>query len=370
MPKKLEESVAVRIRSDLESGLSQQDVAERNNVSMRTVQRIKKEADTSDLSTYQKKFIRAHHITVPPNLQGKIDPIKYYRLGLHDPLEGWDVIVEKGDIRRKGFSHYFAGIVYASPEEFEELIKVADEAGISLGYAPHDGNDVWDHDSPPVRDPDTGVLVYAEGERWKRLDPKKAHIHVMSWYETAVSWSTNQKLMDEIFGLNTTSWIVVGNPLKMWKYFAHDTDQAREKGKYRYYMFGEIRKYINNFHIEPTKHDRDLMALEIVNFILNDMFKTYGRFEYADLLQQYHSDEYVLSVIRGNTNMLAHLIDSKRHSGEQNLGSLSDEKLDELYQVHRSEAEKIAKERDRRQRERLNAVSADRDDKESDSDGN
>jgi len=362
MPKKTDESVACSIKNDLKSGLSQAEIAARYNVSLKTVQRIKKEIDTADMSTYEKSFIHSHHIMVPPNLQGKIDPITYYKLSLADPLEHWDVILEKGDLLRKGKSRYFAGIVYATESEFETLVKRADDLGISLGYAAHDGRDVWFHDSPEVHDEKTGTLVYAEGQRWKRMDPKKNHVHVMSYYDSAVEWSTNQYKMEEIFGLNTILWIKVGNPLRMWKYFAHDTDKARADGKFPYYKHGEIRHTINGFHIEPTKHDRELIALDIVNFVQRDLFKTFGRYEFADLMSHYNTDEYVLSVIRGNTNMLTHMIDSLRHgAGSRALDELSDAVLDELYQMHLNEINRIVAERKRR-KERSTV-------KEDDSDG-
>lgn len=355
MPKKIEESVANGIENDLKSSnLSQAEIAERYNVSIKTVSRIKKEIDTADMSTYEKSFIHEHHITVPPNLQGKIDPVAYWRLSLADPLEHWDVLLQKGDILRKGKSRYFAGIVYANEKEFEELVKRADDAGIVLGYAVHDGHDSWSHDSPEIRDEKTGTLVFAEGARYKRLDPKKSHVHVMSYYDTSVEWSTNQYKMEELFGLNTILWIKVGNPLRMWKYFAHDTDRARAEGKYPYYKFGEIRHTINGFHIEPTKHDRELIALDIVNFVQRDMFKTFGRYEFADLMKQFTGDEYVLSVIRGNTNMLTHMIDSLRHgAGSKSLDGLPDTVLDDMYQRYLDGIKRIQEERTRRKNERI-----------------
>lgn len=322
--KKTDYGVAKKVKQALLDGEKSKNIEKRFGISRSTVTRLKKEVDTSEMSTAEKTFIRSQSITLPPALQGKISEAEYYRKTLEDSEEGWLAHAKQGSVLYAGTSMCFVGIVYAeTPEEIVELMKKAEARGLSFGYIIHD-LDFWDHDSPEVREGD--VVIYAEGERYKRLDPKKLHAHVMIQYESSRAWSTNQKLVSELFGLNTIAWQVVFDPAGMWEYFLHRTPSAKAKGKHQYDEAQRVA--VNAFSVRPTKLQREQMAAEISHWILTGMYAEYGRYEYCDLMRKYDGMPMMLSVIRGNSANFGKAIDSLRATAsDMSYAKLSDDAL-------------------------------------------
>lgn len=323
MPKKLDESVAQKIMQGIIDGKKSEDLEKMYSVSRRTVARLKKRVDTMQMTTAEKSFIQNHDISLPSSLQGKMNTADYYRKSLEDAEEGWYAHALQGSVLYSGTSMYFVGIVYGdSPEEITDLMHKAEAKGLSFGYIIHD-HDYWMHDSPEVKDGDT--LVFAEGERYRRLDPKKLHAHVMVKYESARAWNVNQRIVGEIFGLNTIAWQIAENPQGMWEYFLHRTPSAQQAGKYQYPESSRI--CVNNFVVQPTKWQRDLMATEINHYIHTQMYAEFGRYEYSDLTRKYDKQTVMLSIIRGNSNSFGDTITSLRHINGTDFSKMSDEAL-------------------------------------------
>lgn len=292
-----------------------QRLMDKYGVSRSTVFRAKKKAaaisNADDLSADDEKYLQNQNIIIPKKLQGKIDRVAYYKAYMSDSEEGWTFTKAKGDALQEGNGLVFCGIVYAdSLEEFKRLLEPLISKGFQICWIWHD-KDFWTHDSPEVLDNETGTLLFDVGERYKAGDPKKFHGHVMIKYASQTSWFENQEIVQKVFGIHTVMWEKVKNPMGMYRYFCHDTDAARETGKFQYPK--SERHLENGFRIDLSKYEKDCIYTEVSYYINHGMYEEFGRYELADLMEKYSGDIYTLGVIRGSGNTLPGQITSMRN---------------------------------------------------------
>lgn len=301
---------------DLQKKTVQDMLAEKFNCSTKTVKRYIKKAvaqkSENELTAEDKAFLQKNSITLPKRLQGKLTELEYLKRYLTDEEEGWRYVRQAGKIAYEGNALIYAGIVYAeSKDELIEMLNKIVKDGLQLCWIWHD-KDFWQHDSPEEIDEETGILIFKEGERYKKGDLKRYHAHIMLKWGKLTSWNTNQQYVNEVFGLHTVAWIKVCNPAGMYNYFCHDTSQARAEGKYLYSR--DERICVNGFSIKLSDREKGEIINGITVFILDDMFNLYKRYELVDLMTYYKGQIDIVNIIRGSANYINALLSSARNS--------------------------------------------------------
>lgn len=327
-----------------------QEVMEKFNISKTTAYRLRKKAlaesgrnSNKDFDTYLQK----HNTKLPPNLQGKLTEQEYWQLYHEDEEEGWMFHEKRGQVLDKDRSISFCGIVYAdSFEEIQELMSEYAMLGIPFEWIWHD-RDYWLHDSPEVKDLETGQVLFVVGERYKRNDPKKNHAHIMNKFDHVRTWQKNQQEVESIFGYRTTLWIPTKSINGMHNYITHSTEQARKDGKYPY---GEENLHQENgFSVDLSKDERNAIYTSVVHYINYEMFQEYHRYEFSDLTKKFDGQKEMQSVMRGSAHALKFLLDSKRNCADDgDYQGLSDSTLENMIKDYDRRSVKTLAELNRR----------------------
>lgn len=286
-------------------------VMKKYSVSRAYVYRLKAKVEKE---TKEKAFSMKHDIKVPEKVQG-VSPIKYYWAQLEDDKEGWTFWADQGDILYNSRAVAWIAIFYPEKEE-KDLVLIDDLSafGVQFAWILHD-KDFWDHDSPPVLDKETGEVLFEEGERYHKNDPKKKHVHLLLKFDSVVTDKYVKKLLRKVFGEQVTLPIVCHNIRGYFNYLIHDTDSARKKGKFQYPP--EKRICENGFHAAFDDEEKAKILAAIDHYINFEMRKEQHGFEYWMLIEKFDGQWDILKLIRGSTNHYQHLLDSKRNYYKQ-----------------------------------------------------
>lgn len=278
MGKKLSEDKLKFIKKRLCQNVPISDIAEELQISERTVLRYKKRIPMSSAPNDNgDSSIKINYTTLLTKKEEVFAKKVANDLMLFDdPTEGWVWHLDKGDFRLKTSGFWWSAIVY--PESAPEFwIQKLRNKGYRIAISPLHDKDVWNHDSPEMVDPETGEIM-PKGSIYKAGDGKKAHWHVIIVCDQRVNY---KEINAEIQNICHCPYIQKCRSLKnAYAYFLH----ANAPEKYQGYMKEEIQVF-NDFHIEPTKYEQNIIATEMVKLI-----QEYDISEWADCVEFFCED--------------------------------------------------------------------------------
>ena len=259
--------------------------------------------------SHEKDFSINHDIKIPKKFQD-VSKVDYYWATLEDNKEGWSFWAEQGDVLYNTRAVAWIAIFYPESEEDMALIDDLSSRGIQFAWAMHD-MDFWDHDSPLIVDRITGQVLFAEGEKYKKNDPKKTHVHLLLKFDSVVSDKYVKRLLNSVFGVQVTLPMVCHNLRGYYNYLIHDTASAKKKGKFQYPE--EKRVCENGFSAGFDDEEKAKILAGIDHYINFTMYQEQHGFEYWMLIKKFDGQWDILRLIRGATNHYQHLLDSKRN---------------------------------------------------------
>ena len=291
-------------------------------------------------------FFNDDDIKIPEKFQDVLDKKDFWQYEYEDPEEGWTFWKEAGEELKKNRGIAFIFVYYPrDKEEYKQMNDALVSRGIPFEHALHD-KDYWLHDSPEVVDKETGVLIFEEGERWKRNDPKKLHAHGLMKLDSVTSLASVRQMLNTALHGRVANAQVCSSISGYHNYMLHDTDAARKTGKFQYCTFcPEIRIAENGFDVDLTQNDRKKILSSIDTYIRHEQFREFGRYEYADLCEKFDGQYETLAVIRGATHHIQHEISSLRNSLDEysELSKLSNARLEKLIAEHQKIIDSAAK---------------------------
>lgn len=282
------------------------------SISQSTAYRCKN--DAVDLSN-EEDFSLHHDIQIPEKIQDTVSKVEYYHWLLEDEQEGWTFWANQGDVLYNTRGAGWIAIFYPESDEDMKMIDSLASHGVQFAWSLHD-MDFWDHDSPVEFNRETGEIIFSEGERYRKNDPKKKHVHLLLKFDSVVTDKYVKRLLHSAFGVQVTLPEVCHNIRGYFNYLIHDTASARKKGKYQY---PESRRVCENGFAVGFDDDEKAKILSSIDHYINfDMYKEQHGYEYWMLIQKFDGQWDILKLIRGATNHYQHLLDSKRnHLKEQ-----------------------------------------------------
>lgn len=187
-----------------------------------------------------------------------VDRIQKELLLYEDVEEGWVFHLSKSDMRVRQSGCWWSAIVYpeSAPDGWIDRLKAQ---GFRIAISPLHDKDVWMHDSPEKVDPETGEVI-PKGAAYKLGDKKKAHWHVI----IVVDKRTGYVEMNDILRrITNCPYIQKCRSLRnSYDYFLH----INAPEKCQTYRKEDIQIY-NNFHLEPTKYEMNLISVEMIKLI-------------------------------------------------------------------------------------------------------
>ena len=266
--KSTKESIQRRI---IEGEMTLKEIAEEYQVCYKTVKRYKSELadraistadDTKEQTRYKK---RERAVT---------EKIAKEQMLFEDAEEGWTYSVTKTDSRVRESGCWWSFIVYpesAPPHWISKLTSLGNELAIS----PVHDKDKWEHDSPETIDPLTGEILVESGVRYKKGDPKKAHLHCIIKTQERCGFKEMNGLLQRI---TNCPCIQKCRSLKgAYEYFIH----LNHLDRYQYDR-SEIQKF-NGFVLEANKYEKNLIYQGILETIVDE-----GITEMDELVRRYH----------------------------------------------------------------------------------
>lgn len=286
MSKKISEEKQNLIRKRLCQGYSISQIANEFQISESTVKRYKqkspapfhKEKDTGDNS------ITFDYTTSLTKREEQIAKKIKKEISLYEDIEeGWTFHLTAKDEKLRQSGLWWSAIVYpeSAPEHWIDRLVAQN---LRLAISPLHDKDTWNHDSPQFVNAETGEIIEV-GERYKIGDRKKAHWHIIVITDKRTSYAEMNSLLQKI---TNCPYIQKCRSLKnAYDYFLH----INAPKKYQGYDKNEIQRF-NNFHVEPTKYEINVLVDEMLSIIvereftrMTDVFKFFqGQIEYITLL--------------------------------------------------------------------------------------
>ena len=277
---RLSEAKQNLIRRRLVQNVSLADIADEAQVSVSTVKRYKKNLPVAVLSNPQQgeeNVFKTNYTTIMTKKElAFCTKIQKEIMLYDDDVEGWTWHVTKGDMRLKQSGCWWTAIVYpdSAPADWREKLIAQ---GFRIAISPLHDHDSWNHPSPAYVNPETGE-VFEKGELYKTGDRKKAHWHVIIVVDKRTGY---QEMNDIIRKICHCPYIQKCRSLKnAYDYFLH----INAPDKYQGYDKDEIQTY-NNFHVEPTKYESNLIAMEMIR-----MIQEHDIVEWADCVEFFAND--------------------------------------------------------------------------------
>jgi len=259
---KISEDKKALILKRLRQQVSVEDIAAEVQVSEKTVKRYKKGLPPAPTEGEQAEDPQINYNYTTAFTKREEAFVKKFEKEVDlftDTEEGWVFHLSKGDLRLKQSGCWWSVIVYpeSAPEGWIDKLRAQ---GFRIAISPLHDKDSWKHNSPAVIDRETGELLRAEGARYKIGDRKKAHWHVILVTDVRTGYKEINDLVQQICHC---PYIQKCRSLKAsYEYFLHINHPDRYQG----YDKDEIQTY-NNFHIEPTKYEMNIIAQEMIKII-------------------------------------------------------------------------------------------------------
>jgi transposase len=281
--KAIDDSRKEEVKRLLLEGCSLDETAMTLNVSLRTVNRIKKELAEEIPELAQVLTENKYNRSLAKREEKFVERIKNEQYLFEDKVEGWTYHLTAEELRHKESSKWWCFIVYpeSAPSEWKKMLIAL---GCELAISPLHDKDEWTHDSPEVIDEETGEILEEKGSRYKAHGRKKAHYHNIIKFDRTISFKEANKIVRDI---TNGPYLQKCLSLKgQYEYFIH----LNNPDKYPYEK-DEIERY-NGFIVEATATDRIIMIDEIGRVIRAEKFTTIeqvrqhyeGQYEYINVI--------------------------------------------------------------------------------------
>lgn len=317
-------------------------VCEKYGISKTWAYRLRKKAIAE---VKEDSFLQDDNTRVPQELQDVVTEKEYWQRLYEDPEEGWTFQVKKGEVLSQIKSICYIFVFYPrNVFEYHDMCARLTALGWQWAHALHD-KDYWLHDSPLVVDPETGIVIFEVGERWKRNDPKKLHAHGMVVFDSVQSKERVQKMLNQAFS-GRVAMCQVGLSINgYFNYLIHDSPECRNQGKFPYPE--EIRICENGFEPTFSKSEKNKVVASLTHYCLYEMYAEYHRYEYADLCEKFDGQAETIALIRGSYGHFSHLITSLR-KGHLNFHKEETSDIEDMKEEYEKILAQINKELDRR----------------------
>ena len=214
-----------------------------------------------------------------------------------DYEEGWIFHLSRSDLRVKQSGCWWSAIVYPDsvPEGWIDRLKAQ---GFRIAISPLHDKDVWLHDSPEKIDPDTGEKI-PKGAAYKLGDRKKAHWHVIIVVDKRTGYVEMNDIMQKF---THCPYIQKCRSLRnAFDYFLH----INAPEKYQGYKKEDIQVY-NNFHLEPTKYESNLISMEMIKLIQEHELE-----EWCDVVEFFQNDPEFSLILSTRTAFFSAYVKSR-----------------------------------------------------------
>lgn len=293
-----------------------QEVMAKFAISKASYYRYKKKALAQLETETRESLLHENNMPINANMQG-VDPIWLWDIQHEDDEEGWQFHVERGKAIEQAYGTAFASIWYpTSEDELHSGVKKLCARGVSFEWIMHD-KDYWLHDSPEVKDPETGTVLYEQGTRYQRGELKTRHVHLLLKFDHTVTNQLVNRLLRDVLGHKVALSVRVNSVSGMHRYLTHSTEKAQHDGKFQYEE--EELHPENGFSVDLNKSEKNAILISIADFCLHKLYSQYHRYEFSDLIDAYQGQEDALPLIIGHTVFFKGLLDSKRHAMEKEI---------------------------------------------------
>lgn len=289
---KVNQETREKIREMITQEYTLVEISEELNVSLSTINRIKKEMPPKQKAAPLKN--RSENI-ITKSEKKYIEKIEKEKLLFEDPQEGWVYHVSKTEQRRKQSGMWWSFIMY--PESMPEgAVRMLQCTGAELAISPLHDKDRWEHNSPEVVDEETGEILVPEGYYYKVGDKKKAHYHGLIKFDKRIGF---KEANDIIRRCTNGPYVQKCNSLRgAYEYFIHLNNPDRYQ-----YDREEIEIY-NGFVVETNAHERKVLLGEVIEFIKSEEVEYWSK-----IVEKYINDYEVLNVVSRNSFMIKGMID-------------------------------------------------------------
>lgn len=303
MGAKISEEKLALIRKRLIQGVSAKGIADEVQVSEATVKRYKKSiaqqiAKSEEQICIGDTDIRIDYTTYLTKREEFFsEKIKKELMLYDDPEEGWVYHLSKGDSRLKQSGYWWSAIVYpeSAPADWVQALRAR---GYRIAISPLHDKDTWNHDSPEFVDPLTGEIK-PKGALYKTGDRKKAHWHIIVVVDKRTGYA---EMNAELQTITHCPYIQKCRSLRnAFDYFLH----INHPEKYQKYDKDEIQVY-NNFHVEPTKYEQNIIALEMVRLI-----QEHNLIEWCEVVEFFQNDPEMSLVLGARTGYFNSYVKSR-----------------------------------------------------------
>lgn len=281
-----------KIKVMISQGMPYQDIADQEEISLRSVKNIAKElkddkekAPSAGQSETEQELDTIDYNTILSVKEEKyVSKIRAQIALYEDDEEGWTFHLTAKQLKQQKSGIWWACIVYpvSAPEDWQDKLKTqCDMLGMQAAISPLHDKDVWSHDSPEA---DIDGRHYAKGERYKTGDPKKSHWHVLLKSMLKISYEEATEILRSL--TNGTYPIKIKSLRASYEYLIH----LNETDKYHYDK-DEIQT-IGGFCVEPNEYEKKVMLSEIDDLVISEQIVNYydlvyryqGYWEYEALI--------------------------------------------------------------------------------------
>lgn len=292
MPKKISEEQRILIIELIGAGWTREQIAEKCGVSVRTVSSIKNGMTAEQVQSSREQKALFKYTSLEDKYISKIE--KEQAL-FEDPEEGWVYHITKEQLATQGSSRWWMGIAYPESAENDWIDRLR-MLGCELAISPLHDKDLWNHDSPPILDEESGEILIPEGDKYKIGDRKKSHWHFILKFDNAISFREINNLIRPI--TKGPYLQKCRSPKQAYEYFIH----LNNPEKYQYEK-DEIQEF-NKFRIEPNRVE--------VMYMLQDIFREIREAEIDSMLELtriYANEPEYLLIIATKAYPIGRLLD-------------------------------------------------------------
>lgn len=281
------------------AGISIRDISDELQVSERTIIRYKKsmlQALEARDNVPDDDFSVDYSKVLTKKESQYVEKIQKELLLYEDVEEGWVYHLSKSDARVRQSGCWWSAIVYpeSAPEGWIDKLRAQ---GFRIAISPLHDKDVWMHDSPEKVDSITGELI-PKGATYKIGDKKKAHWHIIVVVDKRTGYL---EMNDIIRRFCNCPYIQKCRSLRnSYDYFLH----INAPEKCQTYRKEDIQTF-NNFHVEPTRYEMNLISMEMVNLI-----KEHGLNEWWQVVEFFKDDPEMSLILSTRTAFFSSYVKS------------------------------------------------------------
>ena len=290
---RLSENKKTKIIEMLKCGYSNADISDETGISIRTIQRFKKDIPKAEFNEIDANGI------ITKTEKKFLDRVKGEKELFEDLEEGWVYHMTTERLNQQTSGLWWKWIAYPESVEFEEMAEKFKQLGLETAISPLHNRDTWGHDSPEIVNTETGEIT-PKGSRYKCGDRKKPHYHGITKFEKQIGYKEANRIIREI-----TQGPYIQKCMSLtgsYEYFVHKNNPEKFQ-----YDKDEITN-INDFVLEPTKKERKLMTNEIGKVISKNRIENF-----IDLVRFYTDQIEYINIIASSSYYFGALCQSIWH---------------------------------------------------------